>query len=217
MSKEELFARMAQSVIDGEVAVGIELANQSLAGGIDPIESTNLGFRAGLDDIGRGFETGDYFLPDLVLAGKVMQAAVDVLEGAMKDGAADQARLGKVLIATVEGDIHTIGKDLVALMLSLNGFEVINLGHNVPTQSVIEQTTRESPDIVALSSLLSTTTQAQSDVVTGLQEVGLRDAVSVLVGAAACSVEWAQRIGADGYAEDAAAAVIMAKEMINTG
>ena len=146
-----------------------------------------------------------------------MQAAVGVLEDAMKVSVASQTRLSKVLIATVEGDIHTIGKDLVALMLSLNGFEVKNLGHDVPTQSIIEQTKRERPDIVALSSLLSTTTQAQNDVVTRLQEAGLRDAVSVLVGGAACSAEWAERIGADGYAEDATAAVTRAKELVSAG
>ncbi len=217
MSEQELFGSMAQTIIDGDVAAGEMLARQSLDAGIDPLASINQGFRMGLDEIGRGFDEGRYFLPDLVLGGKVMQAAVDILHERMEDGAMEQGSLGKVLIATVEGDIHTIGKDLVALMLSLNGFEVINLGHDVPTMTIIERAMEEKPDILGLSALLTTTTQAQRDVIEALDDVGMGESVKVLIGGAATSSEWAQEIGAAGYAEDASAAVVKAKQVLGIG
>jgi len=217
MSEQELFGSMAQTIIDGDVAAAEALARQSLEAGIDPLASINQGFRPGLDEVGRGFDEGHYFLPDLVLGGKVMEAAVDILQEGMEEGAMDQASLGKVLIATVEGDIHTIGKDLVALMLSLNGFEVINMGHNVPTMTIVERVIEEKPDILGLSALLTTTTQAQRDVIEALDDVEFGKSVKVLIGGAATSSEWAQEIGAAGYAEDASAAVVKAKQVLGIG
>jgi trimethylamine corrinoid protein len=214
MSEQELFGSMAQTIIDGDVASAEALARQSLEVGINPLASIDQGFRRGLDQVGRGFDEGRYFLPDLVLGGKVMEAAVDILQEGMEEGALDQGSLGKVLIATVEGDIHTIGKDLVALMLSLNGFEVTNLGHDVPTMTIVERAMKEKPDILGLSALLTTTTQAQRDVIEALEDVGLGGSVKVLIGGAATSSEWAQEIGAAGYAEDASAAVVKAKQVL---
>lgn len=217
MSDEKMLKQMAQTIVDGEIATAEELARRSLEEGLDPLESINQGFRAGLDEVGLGFETGEYFLPDLVLAGRTMEAAVAILEPALTDGVSDRDTLGKVILATVEGDVHTIGKDLVALMLSLNGFKVLNIGHDVLTQEIIARVCEEKPDIVGLSALLTTTTQAQVDVIQGLVEAGTRDTVKVLVGGAATSGEWADRIGADGYAEDAAAAVVKAKTVLGIG
>ncbi len=214
MSGEAVFEQMARTVVDGDIEAAERLARQSLADGIDPLASINQGFRAGLDQVGRGFEAGEYFLPDLVLGGRTMEVAVALLEPALKDGAADRETLGKVILATVEGDVHTIGKDLVGLMLSLNGFQVLNIGHDVPTATIVERVVEERPDIVGLSALLTTTTQAQADVVAALEEAGLRDRVKVLIGGAASSPEWAAQIGADGYAEDAAAAVLKAKQAV---
>jgi corrinoid protein of di/trimethylamine methyltransferase len=217
MSDETMLKQMAQTIVDGEIGAAEELAHQSLEEGLDPLESINQGYRAGLDEVGIGFDAGEYFLPDLVLAGKTMEAAVAILEPALTEGAADRETLGKVILATVEGDVHTIGKDLVALMLSLNGFKVLNIGHDVPTKEIVDRVLDEKPDLVGLSALLTTTTQAQVDVIQGLVEAGTRDRVKVLVGGAATSGEWADRIGADGYAEDAAAAVTKAKEVLGIG
>jgi corrinoid protein of di/trimethylamine methyltransferase len=217
MSSEELFAQMAQTIIDGDVEAGQALAHRALEEGIDPLASINQGFKAGLDEVGRGFESGEYFLPDLVLGGKVMEAAVDILGERMEEGAMARQSLGKVLIATVEGDIHTIGKDLVALMLSLNGFEVLNLGHDVPTMTIVERAMEEKPDILGLSALLTTTTQAQRDVIEALEDVGLGQQVKVMIGGAATSAEWAEEIGAAGYAEDAASAVVKARQVLGIG
>jgi corrinoid protein of di/trimethylamine methyltransferase len=214
MSNEELFANMSQTILDGDVEAAQKLAQQALSEGVDPLESINQGFKVGLNEIGRGFEEGEYFLPDLVLAGKSMEAAVTILEPALKEGSAGIETLGKVMLATVEGDVHTIGKDLVALMLSLNGFEVLNIGHDVPTTTILDRAMQEQPDIIGLSALLTTTTQSQSDVIEGLEDMGMRERVKVLIGGAATSSEWANQIGADGYAEDATAAVHKAKAVL---
>jgi corrinoid protein of di/trimethylamine methyltransferase len=214
MSEQELFEEMKQTVMDGDVVRAEALARQSLDLGIEPLRSINQGFKIGLDVIGQGFEEGEYYLPDLVLAGKVMDAAMDILKDAMETEASTDQSLGKVLIATVEGDVHTIGKDLVALMLKLNGFEVINLGHDVPTVTIVEKTMEEKPDILGLSALLTTTTQAQRDIIEALEDIGLRDDVRVMIGGAATSSEWAEVIGADGYAEDATSAVKKAKVIL---
>jgi corrinoid protein of di/trimethylamine methyltransferase len=205
---------MAQSIVDGEVELAVELARRSLAEGTDPSESLRLGYQAGLAEIGRGFEAGEYFLPDLVLAGKAMEAAVQTLKPALEAGAAPLGSQGKVILATVEGDLHTIGKDLVGLMLGLNGFEVVDLGADVPTAQILERVRGEKPRIVALSCLLTTTINAQRDAILGLEELGIRDSVKVLVGGAATTAEWAQAIAADGYAADAAAAVHKAREVL---
>jgi corrinoid protein of di/trimethylamine methyltransferase len=217
MSNEELFANMAQTILDGDVQAAQKLAQQALSEDVDPLESINQGFKAGLDEIGRGFEEGDYFLPDLVLAGKTMEAAVTILEPALEEGSAGLETHGKVMLATVEGDVHTIGKDLVALMLSLNGFKVLNIGHDVPTVTILERAMQEQPDIIGLSALLTTTTQAQMDVIEGLEDMGMRERVKVLIGGAATSAEWASEIGADGYAEDSTAAVHKAKAVLGIG
>jgi len=214
MTQNDLLQRMTQSVIDGDPEAAEGLARQSLAEGMDPLLAIQQGYKLGLDQIGRGFEQGEFFLPDLVLAGKAMQAAVRVLEPEMKSTTPSTGSAGRVLLATVEGDVHTIGKDLVGLMLSLNGFEVLNLGHDIPTATIIESAMAKKPHIVGLSALLTTTTQAQKDVIEALEDVGLRSGVKVLVGGAATSAEWAAQIGADGYGEDASAAVRKAKEVL---
>lgn len=214
MSRKELFQNMAKSVIDGEIGTATDLMNEALADGINPGECINKGFRSGLDEIGKGFETGFYFLPDLVLAGKVMQAVVDLLaDGSENDFEAPES-LGTVMLATVTGDLHSIGKQLVGMMLSVNGFKVIDLGVDVPTASIVSNVKEINPDVLGLSSLLSTTTAAQRDVIETLKEEGIRDNVKVMVGGAVVSREWSNEIGADGYAEDANAAVHVVKEVM---
>jgi len=214
MSTETLFKNMAQTILDGDIEAAKKLSQQALDENLNPLEVINSGFKPGLNEIGSGFETGEYFLPDLVLAGKTMETAVAVMEPALKKIAEKQVFLGKVLLATVAGDMHTIGKDLVALMLSLNGFDVVNIGHNVPTLEIVHKIKIEEPDIIGLSALLTTTTQAQRDVIVALEEAGIRQNVKVLIGGAATSTEWAQQIEADGYAEDAQAAVRKAKAVL---
>jgi len=162
----------------------------------------------------RAHSRGEYFLPDLVLAGKIMQVVVDILENESKEGLDAQKSLGDVMLVTVAGDLHSIGKQLVGMMLSLNGFRVTDLGIDVPTATILERVKEDKPEILGLSSLLSTTTACQKEVIEALQKEGIRDRVKVLIGGAVVSNEWAQQIGADGYAEDANAAVVVAKEVM---
>jgi methanogenic corrinoid protein MtbC1 len=214
MSNQHLLNQMAQSIVDGEVDLAVQLAQLALAEGIDPSESIKRGYQAGMEEIGRGFEEGEYFLPDLILAGEAMQAAVQQLKPAIAEGATPIENAGKVLLATVEGDLHTIGKDLVGLMLELSGFEIVDLGCNVPTTKILERASHEMPAIVGLSCLLSGAVGAQRDVIQGLEEMGIRSRVKVLLGGAATTAEWAQSIAADGYAADAASAVRKARELL---
>jgi corrinoid protein of di/trimethylamine methyltransferase len=211
---EERFQAMAQSVIDGEVEDAARLAQQAVAEGIDPLEAINKGFVVGVNFVGEQFSCGEMFLPDLVLAGEAMKAAVAVLEPEMAKRGAVRTMLGTVVIGTVEGDIHDIGKTLVATMLSASGFQVFDLGVDVAVHTFVEKARQVRADIVGLSALLTTTMTKQKDVIEALDDVGLRPAVKVIVGGAPVTSGWAEEIGADGFSEDAIGAVAMAKKLV---
>jgi corrinoid protein of di/trimethylamine methyltransferase len=211
---EELFTSMKQSVVDGEPELAKELASKALAQGIDPLEALNQGFIPGVNYVGEQFSCGEMYLPELVGAGEAMKAAIAVLEPEMtKRGTARQI-LGKVVIGTVEGDIHDIGKTLVATMLSASGFEVYDMGVDVPIAKFVEKAREVGADIVGLSALLTTTMVKQRTIIKALEEGGLRPKVKVLVGGAPVTRSWASEIGAEGYSEDAVGAVGVAKRLM---
>ncbi|MBE0408305.1 MAG: corrinoid protein [Anaerolineales bacterium] len=209
-----LFEDMRQSIIDGDAETAAELAQKSIDQGIDPLEAINKGFVVGVDHVGSQFSCGNAFLPELVMAGEAMKAAIKVLEPEMTKTGAQRQMLGKVVLATVEGDIHDIGKSLVGTMLSSSGFEVIDLGVDVPITTIVEQARQVDADIVAVSSLLTTTMVRQRDVVEALEDLGLRPNTKVMVGGAPVTQDWADEIGADGYSEDAVGAVSVAKKLV---
>jgi corrinoid protein of di/trimethylamine methyltransferase len=211
---EELFQAMAQSVIDGEVEDAERLAQEAIQAGIDPLEAINQGFIVGVDYVGEHFSCGDLFLPDLVLAGEAMKAAVAVLEPEMARQGTRRETLGKVVLGTVEGDIHDIGKTLVGTMLSASGFEVIDLGVNVPVNLLIQTAQEVEADIVGVSALLTTTMVKQRTVIEKIKEAGLYPRVKVMVGGAPVTRDWAQQIGADGFSEDAIGAVGIARQLV---
>ena len=211
---DELFIAMAQSVIDGEPEEAERLAEQSLRAGIDPLVSINRGFVAGVSFVGEQFSCGEMFLPDLVLAGDAMKRAVAVLEPEMARRGTTREVLGKVVLCTVEGDIHDIGKTLVGTMLSATGFEVIDMGVNVPIDELIEKAREVEADIVGVSALLTTTMVKQKTVVDKLKAAGLHPRIKVLIGGAPVTKDWANQIGADGFSEDAIGAVAVAKSMV---
>lgn len=211
---ESMYRAMAQSIIDGEAEEAEKLALESIASGIDPLDAINQGFVVGVDHVGDLFSSGEAFLPELVMAGEAMKAAVDALEPEMAKQGKGRAILGTVVLGTIEGDIHDIGKTLVGTMLSVAGFNVFDLGVNVPIADLIEKARTESADIIGVSSLLTTTMVKQRDVVQALEEARLRPAVKLMVGGAPVTRDWAEEIGADGYSEDAVGAVAVAKELL---
>jgi corrinoid protein of di/trimethylamine methyltransferase len=214
MQKEELFKAMAQSIIDGESEDAAALAQQAIEMGIDPLEAINQGFVQGVNFVGDEFSCGNMFLPELVMAGEAMKAAISVLEPEMAKRGSEREVFGKVVLATVEGDIHDIGKTLVGTMLAAYGFQVYDMGVNVPVMSVIEKARAVGANLIGLSALLTTTMVRQRDVIEALEDMGLRPQIKVMVGGAPVTREWVQQIGADGYSEDAVGAVAMAKKLV---
>jgi len=214
MQTEELFQAMSQSIIDGDADVAASLARQSIDLGIDPLQAINQGFVPGINHVGNQFSCGDMFLPELVMAGEAMKTAISELEPEMSKRGTERQVYGKVVLATVQGDIHDIGKTLVGTMLAAYGFQVYDMGVDVPITKIIEKTREVNANIVALSALLTTTMVRQKDVIEALEDVGLRDKVKVMVGGAPVTQEWVQQIGADGYSEDAVGAVGLAKKLL---
>ncbi len=210
---KNLFEAMAQSIIDGEVEEAVDLATQSIKQDIDPLEAINKGFIMGVNHVGEAFSCGDAFLPELVMAGEAMKAAVDVLEPELTRRGTKREILGVVVLGTVEGDIHDIGKTLVGTMMSAAGFEVHDMGVDVPVLRLVEKAREVNADIVAVSALLTTTMVKQRDVVEALEDSGMAD-IKVMVGGAPVTRSWMEEIGADGYSEDAIGAVTVAKELM---
>ena len=213
MSKD-LFKQMAQSVIDGDDDEAASLAQQVLDEGANPLQAINNGFSAGMAVVGDLYSTGEYFLPDLILGGEAMKAALAVLEPALKASGQVRKVSGTVVLGTVKGDIHEIGKSLVGSMLSASGFKVHDLGVDIKASEFVAKTREFDADIVALSALLTTTMLHQQDVIEHLAEAGLRERVKVMVGGSPVTQGWADQIGADGFAENAANAVVVARKMM---
>jgi len=211
---EELFQAMAQSIIDGEAEEAARLAQQVIKQNIIPLDAINKGFVVGMNHVGDGFARGEMFLPDLVLAGESMKAAVSILEPEMARRGTERQMLGKVVIGTVEGDIHDIGKTLVATMLSTSGFQVYDLGVDVPVETFVEKANQVNADIVGLSALLTTTMAKQRSVIEALEKAGLRPQMKVMIGGAPVTRSWVEEIGADGYSEDAIGATAIAKQLV---
>jgi corrinoid protein of di/trimethylamine methyltransferase len=211
---DELYQKMAQSILDGDTEAAVVLARQAMAEGLDPLEAISRGYVVGVNQVGESFAKGEAFLPELVMAGEAMKAAVGELEPEMKKRGTQRKMLGKVVLATVEGDIHEIGKSLVGTMLSASGFEVYDLGVDVPAGKILAKVKEVGADVVGLSALLTTTMVKQKEVIEALEREGLRQRVKVMVGGAPVTRDWVQKIEADGYSEDAIGAVAVAKGLV---
>ncbi len=214
---DQIFKTMAQSVIDGEADEAERLALEAIELGIDPLDAINKGFVVGVDDVGNRFSRGDAFLPELVMAGEAMKTAVSVLEPEMAKQGSERKMLGTIVLGTIEGDIHDIGKTLVGTMLSASGFKVFDLGVDVPVMTLVEKARLENADIIGVSALLTTTMVKQRDVIEALDDMGLRPKVKVMVGGAPVTRDWTEEIGADGFSEDSIGAVAVAKELLKVG
>jgi corrinoid protein of di/trimethylamine methyltransferase len=211
---EELFTKLAQAVIDGESEDAEALAKQALAEGVDALACINQGLMPGIQKVGELFSQGDYFLPELIIGADTMKAALDILEPALVGGQQRDV-VGRVVLGTVAGDLHEIGKTLVGTMLTANGFQVTDIGINKKPEEFVAAVKEANADIVGASALLTTTMLQQKKLIEALEEAGLRDQVKVMVGGAPVTEAYAKEIGADGYAEDAISAVDMAFRLVD--
>ena len=208
---EQLLQQMRQSVLDGDDEAAAALARQGLESGMAPITAVEQGYAAGIAEAGDLWEEGEFFLPELVTAAQARKAAMAIITPALSGGAEDGSA-GKVIIGTVQGDIHDIGKTLVATLLSAGGFEVTDEGADVPVSKFVERAKELDADLVCASALLTTTMTVQQELITALRAAGCK--AKVMVGGAPVTRQWANDIGADGYADSAVAAVNAAKALL---
>ena len=213
MNKDELLRSMNEAIVAGNKAAAAALGAEAVRSGADLLEVIEKGYIPGLQRVGELWEQGEYFLPELISSAEAMKAAMAVLKPELDRKNIEARSGGKVVIGTVEGDIHDIGKNLVASMLQAGGFEVFDLGADVKLERFIEKAEAVGAGIICLSALLTTTMTNQKRLIGLLREKGLRDKYKVLVGGAPASRKWADEIGADGYAENAVAAVKLVRLM----
>ncbi len=211
---DEILTQLQEAVIIGEPEQALALAEQTMASGIAPLTAIEEALQPAMQTVGEKYETGEYFIPDLVMAAEAMKSAMTVFEPALAARHEVRQMLGTVVIGTIEGDIHEIGKSLVGTMLSAAGFQVHDLGVDVSVESFVQKAQETQADVVGVSALLTTTMLKQEAVVKALEEAGLREKVKVIVGGAPASADWAETIGADGYAENANEAVGMVKRLL---
>jgi len=214
MDNKELFAEMEQSIINYDKDEAVRLANMALEKGIEPVAAINEGFVKGIQAVGDLFGREEIFLPELVMGADAMTAATDILGEAIKKSGGKAKYLATGIAGTVEGDIHVIGINLVTTFLVANGFNIKFLGTNVSSSLFVDQAKELKPDLILLSALLTTTMPNQKEVIDSLKEAGIRENVKVIVGGAPVSQDWADQIGADGYGENAGAAVEVAKKLM---
>ena len=211
---DDILAQLTESVVSAQQQAALDLTRQALAAGLEPLTIIDKGLTPGMRIVGDKFACGDYFIPHLVLAGRTMKGAMELLEPELRRRRETASRAGTAVIGTVKGDIHEIGKSLVGIMLTASGFEVHDLGVDVPVEAFVSKVKETGADLVGLSALLTTTMVVQRRVIEALERAGLRRQVHVIVGGAPVKASWAEEIGADGYAEDANGAVDLARRLI---
>ena len=213
MSNEEMYKELSDAIVsckNDAVEAAVEKARGQ---GIAPADIIENGLAAGMNEVGILFERGKLFLPHVMMAAGAMEAGVALLEADMPKDAASK-KLGVIVNGTVEGDVHDIGKSIVSTMLQSAGFEVHDIGRDVPLQDFIDKIKETDADMVGMSALMTTTLQGQKDVIEMLKEQGMRDNIKIMVGGAPATHAWAEKIGADCYAENASEAVAKAKELL---
>ncbi len=213
MSKEETFKMLSDAIVSCKKDAVEAAVNKAKDEGIAPAEIIEKGLAAGMNTVGIMFERGKLFLPHVMMAAGAMEAGVKILEADMPKDAAKK-KLAVIVNGTVEGDVHDIGKSIVSTMLQSSGFEVHDLGRDVPLQDFIDKVKETGASMVGMSALMTTTLPGQREVIEMLKEQGLRDKVKVMVGGAPATQNWADKIGADCYAENASEAVARAKELL---
>jgi len=211
---DDLLVQLTATVVDGKAQEAADLIRRALDAGLEPLVIIDQGLRPGMDVVGERFSCGEAFIPHLVLAGRAMQSGMTALEPELKRRGQGARPAGTAVIGTVKGDIHEIGKSLVGIMLTAGGFEVHDLGVDVPVETFVAKVKETGAQILGLSALLTTTMVVQRRVIEALRTADVRGQVKVLVGGAPVGRAWADEIGADGYADDARGAVAEAKRLL---
>lgn len=212
--KEEIFEQLRDAVFFFEVDKARELAEKVVELGIDPVEALEIGLANPLREVGDRFETGEAFITELIASAEVMEAGSEILNIEISKRGANRKSVGRFLIGTVEGDIHSIGKNIVSTLLNASGFEVIDLGIDVPTWTFVEKVKELKPDILGLSALMTTTMIKQKEIIGALMDTDLRSGVKIIVGGAPVTEEWVKEIGADAAGLDAGSAVKLALSLM---
>ncbi|RLI25565.1 cobalamin-binding protein [Candidatus Bathyarchaeota archaeon] len=208
-----MLARLRDAIVNLDYEGIRDVAREAIEAGLSPYEAIMEGMAKGMDIVGQKYEQGEYFLAELIMAGETMKEGLSVLEPYMKKG--EIKHIGKVVIGTVEGDLHDIGKNIVITLLTASGFEVVDLGVDVSAEKFVEAVRKHKPDIVAMSALLTTTMVNMEKVVKALEEAGLRDKVKIIVGGAPLTEEFAKQIGADAYGRDAVVGVEICRRWVS--
>jgi len=212
MSLESILEAAKQSIIDIDEDKAVSVAKEALEEGLNPVQVLTEGYSAGIREIGELFSRGEVFLPEMILSAEAMKAATEVLESSITGAAAK--KIGKMIFATVEGDVHDIGKSIAIALIQTQGVEVIDLGRDVPVDKIIEAAEEHGAKVIGTSALLTTTMPNQEKLEKVLRERGLRDKYKTIVGGAPCTQRWADKIGADAYAEDAGEGVTKVLELM---
>ncbi len=206
------YQALFDSILEGDVAGTQAGVNQALAANEDPAEILNQGMIAAMREVGRLFEEGEYYVPEMLIAARAMQAGLTILKPHLVDSGIEPS--GRVAVGTVKGDLHDIGKNLVAMMLEGAGFAITDLGTDVAPEKFVAAIQDDGVDIVALSALLTTTMPSMKATIEAISAAGLRDNVIIMVGGAPVTQEYADQIGADGFAADASGAVTVAESLM---
>jgi len=204
--------QLYDAVVNGDAKATYALTQQAIQEGVDPLKLVNEFMIPAMDEVGRRFESNEYFVPELLISARAMKASLDIIRPLLI--ARGDKPAGTVAIGTVKGDLHDIGKNLVASLLEGGGFEVIDLGVNVPPEKFIQTVKEKNANIIAMSALLTTTMPAMRSTIEALKQAGVRDQVKVLIGGAPITQKYADEIGADGYSENAVGAVALAKKAV---
>ena len=212
--QDTLLENIKQAVIDSNAEAIPVFTEKAIKDGFEPLDIIDKALVVGMRVVGDKYECGEYFLPHLIISASGLKKAMDILKPHLQSRNQEIEKAGTVVIGTVQGDIHEIGKTLVATMLSANGFEVHDLGVDVSIDKFIEAVIEHNANVVGLSALLTTTMTVQRDIIVALKKHGLRKKVKVIIGGAPINKDWAERIGADGFADDAMRAVAVLKELL---
>ena len=191
----------------------VEMANKAIENDLDLLTVIEKGYASGIRKVGQLFDEGEYYLPEMMIAAKIMQNSVAILTPKLKENS-QRKFLGTVVMATIEGDLHSIGKDIVGIMLRANGFDVYDIGADVKVDTIIEEAEKRNANVIGVSALLTTTMQGQKTIVEKLKEKNIRDKYKVIIGGAPVTQKWTEECGADGYAGSAIEAVTLVKELL---